>query len=826
MSASDAASPTAPANRRVSLTRRLRLASGVMIGAVAALALLVLGSWLFDLPSVTGGGSRPITMTVGTALVLLLASLAVGIQYFEGVALSPSRILLISSGATVLLVLWSLLEFSTGWRLGIDAVFAAGGSATATTAGAPALLPLVGTLLLVGATVLAGHPAHYGAAQVLGIGAMGLAMFDGSGHLFAVPASAVAGTPGVMAGPAAAGLFMLSVGLLLSQPDRGIAQMATDTGPGGSMVRRYLPAVIVVPIAAGWVIWQGVSAEAYPPALGAALLATIAGLAPAGLLLLGSRLPADFEQGAPAGLDERAAGRSETQEQLRRAVIDAPIPMVVHDGEQILDMNRAWSDIAGISASQAPTISAWVTQVQPSKVDDLPAFRARLAEATGTVLDHEQVVRAPDGEERVWEFSSTPISHPGADRRLYVTMAVDVTERRAAEGALRKLNEDLEQRAAERTAALTRANDALKRQSDQLREQTLLLDLVREGILVRDLYGTIVYWNHGAATMYGWPKEEALGKASHQLLAAEYPIPLADIEKEVMRAGFWEGDVVYATRRGTRLMVESRWTLTRTERGKPEGFLEVHRDITQRRQAERALQAKNEALARSNHELEQFAYVASHDLQEPLRMVSNYTQLLARRYRDRLDSDANEFIDFAVDGAKRMQDLIHDLLQYARVERRGREFHPVPAETIVGDALSNLAGAITESKASIVVDALPTLTCDASQMTQVFQNLIGNAVKFRKPDQAPVVRVSASREDGAWRLSVADNGIGIEPRFFERIFQMFQRLHARGDYSGTGIGLALCKKIVERHGGQMRVESAPGHGAKFSFTVPDVIPPA
>jgi PAS domain S-box-containing protein len=825
MSAADTTSPAAPADDRLGLTRRFRLASGVMIGAVAALALLVLGSWLVEVPAITGGGDRPITMTVGTALVLLMASLAVGTQYFEGLALSPSRILLISSSATVLLVLWSLLEFSTGWRLGIDAVFAAGGSAAADTAGAPALLPLVGALLLIGATVLAGHPDRYGAAQSLAVGAMGLAMFDGAGHLFAVPATAVAGTPGVMAGPAATGVLMLSVGLLLSQPDRGIARMATDAGPGGSIVRRYLPAVVVVPLAAGWLIWQGVSAGAYPPALGAALLATVAGLAPAGLLLLGSRLPATFGQVAPLAPDVSSA-RSETQEQLRRAVVDAPIPMVVHDGEQILDMNRAWSDMAGISASQAPTISAWVTQVQPSKVDELPAFRARLAEATGTIRDHEQVVRTPDGEERVWEFSSTPISQPGADRRLYVTMAVDVTERRAAETALRKLNEDLEQRAAERTAALTRANDALKRQSDQLREQTLLLDLVREGILVRDLYGTIVYWNHGAATMYGWTKEEALGKASHQLLAAEYPIPLADIEKEVMRAGFWEGDVIYVTRRGTRLMVESRWTLTRTERGKPEGFLEVHRDITQRRQAERALQAKNEALARSNHELEQFAYVASHDLQEPLRMVSNYTQLLARRYRDQLDADANEFIDFAVDGAKRMQDLIHDLLQYARVERRGREFHPASAETIVGDALSNLAGAIAEAKASIVVDALPTLTCDASQMTQVFQNLIGNAVKFRKPDQPPVVRVSATREDGAWRLSVADNGIGIEPRFFERIFQMFQRLHARGEYSGTGIGLALCKKIVERHGGQMRVESAPGRGAKFSFTVPDVIPPA
>ncbi|ODS56510.1 MAG: hypothetical protein ABS36_07555 [Acidobacteria bacterium SCN 69-37] len=344
-------------------------------------------------------------------------------------------------------------------------------------------------------------------------------------------------------------------------------------------------------------------------------------------------------------------------------------------------------------------------------------------------------------------------------------------------------------------------------------------------MLVRDLYGTIVYWNRGAETLYGWPKAQALGKVSHQLLAAEYPIPLADIEATVLDTGYWEGDVVCVTRSGARLFVESRWTLTRTARGMPEGFLEVHRDSTQRREAERLLQARNEALARSNHELEQFAYLASHDLQEPLRMVSNYTQLLARRYHDQLDADAHEFIEFAVDGARRMQALINDLLQYARVDRRGREFRPVSTEAVVADALSNLAGAIAETEASLVVDPLPSITADRAQLVQVFQNLIGNAIKFHRPGEPPVVRVSAQREPAAWRFAVADNGIGIEPRFFERIFQMFQRLHARGDYPGTGIGLALCKKIVERHGGQMRVESAPDRGATFSFTIPDVIPP-
>jgi light-regulated signal transduction histidine kinase (bacteriophytochrome) len=252
-------------------------------------------------------------------------------------------------------------------------------------------------------------------------------------------------------------------------------------------------------------------------------------------------------------------------------------------------------------------------------------------------------------------------------------------------------------------------------------------------------------------------------------------------------------------------------------------FTAIVRDITDRKRAERALEAKNEELARSNQELEQFAYVASHDLQEPLRMVSNYTQLLARRYRDRLDADANEFIDFAVDGAKRMQELIHDLLQYARVGTRGKEFRPMPAARIVADALANLTSAIEEAGAELVVDPLPMVTCDASQIAQVFQNLVGNAVEFRRPGQRPVVRISATRANGGWSFSVQDNGIGIERQYFDRIFQMFQRLHTRSEYPGTGIGLSLCKKIVERHGGRMRVDSEPGRGTTFAFTIPDPV---
>lgn len=223
-------------------------------------------------------------------------------------------------------------------------------------------------------------------------------------------------------------------------------------------------------------------------------------------------------------------------------------------------------------------------------------------------------------------------------------------------------------------------------------------------------------------------------------------------------------------------------------------------------------------LTRSNTELEQFAYVASHDLQEPLRMVSSYLQLLERRYKDKLDNDALEFINFAVDGASRMQRMINDLLTYSRVGTRGKPFEPTDTESVIKQAKDNLKVAIDESGAVITYDPLPTVMADSSQLLQLSQNLIGNSIKF-KGTEAPQINIAAAEKENEWLFSVRDNGIGIEPKDKEQIFEIFQRLHSREEYPGTGIGLAVCKKIVERHGGRIWVESEPGKGSTFYFTV-------
>jgi PAS domain S-box-containing protein len=255
------------------------------------------------------------------------------------------------------------------------------------------------------------------------------------------------------------------------------------------------------------------------------------------------------------------------------------------------------------------------------------------------------------------------------------------------------------------------------------------------------------------------------------------------------------------------------------DNGKFMGSLNMHTDITERKKAEKTLNLKLEELRRSNEELEQFAYVSSHDLQEPLRMISSYLQLLQRRYQGKIDDKADKYIYFAVDGAARMQVLINDLLEFSRVTTRAEKPEPTDCEAVLNQVLSNLDLYVKQNKAAVSHDPLPEVVADSTQLVQVFQNLIINGIKFHS-EETPIINICAEKKAKEWVFAVKDNGIGIDPQYSEKIFEVFKRLHNKEQYPGTGIGLAVCKKIVERHGGHIWVESELGKGSTFYFTLP------
>jgi PAS domain S-box-containing protein len=340
-------------------------------------------------------------------------------------------------------------------------------------------------------------------------------------------------------------------------------------------------------------------------------------------------------------------------------------------------------------------------------------------------------------------------------------------------------------------------------------------------IIMLDADGQIISWNTGAERITGYAAEAIIGQHVARLYGAA-DVAAGKPERELHGAaahGRYEDQGWRVRQDGSRYWAHVVVTALHDEAGKLRGFAKVSRDITEAKRAEEAMRATTAELARSNAELEQFAYVASHDLQEPLRAVSGMVQLLRQRYAGQLDARADEYIQHAVDGATRMQTLINDLLAYARIGTRGQPLSVVDSASVVADTLRNLAVAIQDSAAVITVDDLPTVLADRSQLTQLFQNLIGNALKYRG-DEPPTVEITAERLSHAWCFSVVDNGIGIEPAYGDRIFNMFQRLHGRDEYSGTGIGLAICKRVVDLHGGNIWVEPATDGGSTFRFTLP------
>jgi PAS domain S-box-containing protein len=363
-------------------------------------------------------------------------------------------------------------------------------------------------------------------------------------------------------------------------------------------------------------------------------------------------------------------------------------------------------------------------------------------------------------------------------------------------------------------AELRRNEEALRKSEKRFR---LLVEHSKDAFYLHKRNGKIIDANKHACDILGYTLQELLA-LSIQDIDQEI-----DLNKHIER---WETMVpgvpitlegVHRRKDGTTFPVEIR--LVWFDSGGEQYMLGLVRDITERKRMEEALRERTELLEQSNKELEQFAYVASHDLQEPLRMVASYSQLLSKRYKGKLDSDADDFINYAVDGANRMQMLINDLLDYSRVGTRGKEFGMTDFNAVLEKTLRDLKKRVEESGSNVTIDPLPSLMADGGQIGQVFQNLISNGIKFRS-DASPLIHVSSEKNKNKWIFSVRDNGIGIDTEYSNRIFEIFQRLHNKEEYPGSGIGLAICKKIVERHRGNIWIESEPAKGSTFFFSIP------
>jgi PAS domain S-box-containing protein len=485
-----------------------------------------------------------------------------------------------------------------------------------------------------------------------------------------------------------------------------------------------------------------------------------------------------------------------SEERYRLLFESSPQPMWVYDNTSTAFLAVNEAAVREYGYSREEFLAMRITDIRPAEdvarlLDVLKGDREGPVYGSGPWRHRKR-----NGEIIEVEVSSHSVPFIARDARLVIVS--DVTERNRYLHALRESRALLEQAQAVGHVG------------------SWLSDLEREGKLV---------WSRESCRIFGAPDDrDTFVTTVADFFARVHPAD-AEAVRAAAEAAVAGGPAYSIDHRIVRADGAVRWVheqavIERDRSGRPLRMVGVVQDITERKLGEEQMARHAHELARSNAELERFAYVASHDLQEPLRMVTSFTQLLAQRYKDKLDKDANEFIGFAVEGATRMQRLIEDLLAYSRVGSANRKPGRVHSVSALRRATANLRTAIQESHARIEAGDLPEVTADEGQLSMVFQNLIGNAIKFRAGTE-PTIRVNASKENGFWRFEVKDNGIGIDPKHRERIFTMFHRLHPRAVYPGNGIGLAICKRILEGHGGRIWVESNPGEGSSFYFTIPE-----
>jgi PAS domain S-box-containing protein len=477
----------------------------------------------------------------------------------------------------------------------------------------------------------------------------------------------------------------------------------------------------------------------------------------------------------------------EAKEQFRTMIEATPecVKIVALDGT-LLFMNSPGLAIVGAPSANAVTGKSVYDLIAPEDRDRFREFNERICKGEKGALEFDLV--GLQGARCHMETHAAPLRHvDGTTVQLAITR--DITERRHVD------------RAAQLLGAIVDSSD--------------------DAIISKDLNGVITSWNQSAERLFGYTAEETVGQPITMLIPAdrlgEEPQILARLRRGERVDHF---ETVRRRKNGTLIHISLTISPVKDRQGKITGASKIVRDITESKQAEAARKRVEEDLRRANQELEQFAFSASHDLQEPLRSIQIYSELLTNTYGDKLDAVALKYLSYISRGGARMETLVRDLLAYSQVTQFEEPVDPADANEALTTVLANMAGVVSATGARVTSDPLPSLCVHSAHLQQLFQNVISNAIKYQSPDRAPVVHVTAVRQNGHWIFSVSDNGIGIDAEYTEKIFGLFKRLHTVREYSGTGIGLAICQRIVDRYHGRIWVVSEPGKGSTFHFALP------
>ena len=763
--------------------------------AVSLAGALVLAGWALDLTVVKSISSGFVSMKPNVAMAFVLSGVTLHLLS-TGPTNGHLRFVALASAFVVAVIgFLTLSEYLYGWNLNIDhLLFSEPAGALSTSAPARMAPTSALCLFLIGVSLLVLDVRRcYPVAQLLTILAALVSLTAFIGYVYGVGSLYAGGSSTAMALHSTLCFLLLSSGILLTRQDHGLLAIVTSDAAGGVMARRLLPAAILIPLLLGWVTVLDEEAGLHGPAFGVFLVViwSIVSFAALTWWNSGSLYRLDVER--QRAQDELNKGQAQLAEAQR----------IAHVGSAEWDIVTnavTWSDemfrVFGYEPGDVqPGYEVLLQRVHPDDRTQVEQNIARTLRSGDPFAFDYRIVR-PDGAIRMAHGEGKVVHNDEGEPVRLLGTAQDITERKQIEYALRQ---------------------------NEMRTRSII-DTANDAFVAIDAGDVIKDWNPQAELTFGWKREEAVGRT---LADTVIPPGHREAHLEGLHRFVLTGEGPMLNRRveleglhkdGHLFPIEM--TISPIRWGRSHIFSAFVRDITERKQAEEALAHQTRELTRINSELEDFTHSVSHDLKEPLRGIEAFAGFIAEDYADKLDEQGQGYLNVLRESAVRMKDLIDDLLQLSRIGRTRLDQAPVGVSSLVQDVSLELSFALQEKRVELFIDPdMPTVPCDRARIREVFKNLISNAVKYNDKLQ-PKIEVGCRSDNRVFTFAVRDNGIGIAPEYYEKIFKIFQRLHHREEYEGTGVGLAICKKVVEAHGGRIWVESAPGEGTTFLFTIP------